>query len=119
MAASRSKPAGTPGGGGRGTNRAGMQLALKRIAGYAEEPSSDGEGPNPFVLSSSEGEDLEDGVVDRCGGAAACTCSMLEGNARHGLQLSPVLILLYNEISCLLVGELCLPATPAPPTLPS
>ncbi|KAL4854466.1 hypothetical protein ACK3TF_004820 [Chlorella vulgaris] len=65
MAASRSKPAGTPGGGGRGTNRAGMQLALKRIAGYAEEPSSDGEGPNPFVLSSSEGEDLEDGVVDR------------------------------------------------------
>jgi hypothetical protein len=74
MAASR-KPAGAPGTASRATNRAAAQAALKRIAGYVEEPGSDGEGANPFVLSSSEGEGEEDGVVDRWDGRCA-SCSL-------------------------------------------
>lgn len=64
VAASR-RPAGAPGTAGRAVNRAAVQAALKRIAGYVEEPGSDDGGSNPFVLSSSDEEGEEDCVVDR------------------------------------------------------
>lgn len=64
MTASRGgKAAGTP---GAGRGRGAASLALKRIVGYVEEPGSGDDAGNPFVLSSSEDEVEEEGVVDRC-----------------------------------------------------
>ncbi|EFN52866.1 hypothetical protein CHLNCDRAFT_138354 [Chlorella variabilis] len=63
MTASRGgKAAGTP---GAGRGRGAASLALKRIVGYVEEPGSGDDAGNPFVLSSSEDEVEEEGVVDR------------------------------------------------------